>query len=453
MIKKIRLKRGLDIPLIGKAQSRIEQAITSRFYTIFPDDYPGFIPKITIQAGDSVQAGTPLLYDKNRPEIKIVSPVSGVIMAVNRGEKRKLQNIVIEASDKMSYLNFGPKDPLSLSPEELKAILCEAGLFALIKQRPYNIVANPADKPRDIFVSAFYSAPLAPKFALVLSGFEADFQAGLDVLTKLTDGTVYVSVLEGTAIPLQNVQRVIFKGPHPAGNVGVQINNIQPINKGETVWTVLPQDVIVIGRLFNKGITDFTRLAVLTGSEVKEKARAYYPMLPGVSIAGITSSQMINQEGKKRYISGNVLTGTQIEADGSLHASDNQITIIPEGDDTHEVLGWILPRFNQFSFSKSYPAVWLNRFFKKKYHFDARIKGGQRAMILSNEWDKVFPMDILPEFLIRAILSQEVDKMEDLGIYEVAPEDFALCEYVDTSKMELQKIVKEGLDWLYKEMN
>ncbi|MDR0547373.1 MAG: Na(+)-translocating NADH-quinone reductase subunit A [Dysgonamonadaceae bacterium] len=450
MIKKIRIKRGLDIPLSGKAQSRVEQAITSLFYTIFPDDYPGFTPKIAVQAGDSVQAGTALLYDKNRPEVKIVSPVSGVVAAVNRGEKRKLLSVVVEDDGLKEFRNFKDfKDEAAA----IKAALCEAGIFAYIRQRPYDIVANPADTPRDIFVTGFSSAPLAPDADFILQGEEADFQKGLDILAKLTEGKVYLGVKPRHCGEIRNdVNVVVVDGQHPAGNVGVQINHIKPVNKGETVWTADAMTVVYIGRLFNKGVADFSHLTAIAGSEVKPEYRAYYKTLPGVCLKEYLD-KFTEHRNHQRYISGNVLTGTQITAEGSLHAFDNLITVIPEGDDTHELLGWIMPRFNQFSFNKSYPAAWLNRIFKKKYNFDARIKGGQRAMIMSNEFDKVFPMDILPEYLLRAIIAFDIEKMENLGIYEVAPEDFALCEFVDTSKMELQKIVREGLDRLCKEMN
>lgn len=453
MSQLIKIKKGLDIPLTGKAAEVTKHAIESEYYTVFPEDYTGFIPKAAVKPGDPVACGTPVLYEKNCPELKIVSPVSGTILAVNRGEKRKLQSIVIQADGAHKAVDFGKKEPASLSPETLKITLANAGLLALFRQRPYDVTVRPEDTPRDIFVPGFFSAPLAPDFDYILRGEETDFQTGLEALAQITAGDVYLGIRRGwnnTRLIHKKIRWVEFEGPHPAGNVGVQINRIKPVNKGEVVWTIQPQEVIMIGRFFRTGIVDMTRLVAFSGQEVNEQDRAYYPMLPGASIQKLIRSS-VTEHIHLRYISGNVLTGTRIAADGSLHARDNQVTVIPEGDDTHELFGWIMPRFNQFSVSKTYPAFLMEALTKKKYEVDARIKGGHRAMIMSNEWEKVFPMDILPEFLVRAILSQDIDNMENLGIYEVAPEDFALCEFVDTSKMELQKIVREGLDFLQKE--
>ncbi|MDR0507424.1 MAG: Na(+)-translocating NADH-quinone reductase subunit A [Dysgonamonadaceae bacterium] len=458
MIQKFRIKNGLDIPLKGEAGKITKNSIESSFCYIYPDDYAGFVPRIAVKSGDKVIAGTAVLYDKNCPSLKIASPVSGEVIAVNRGEKRKLESIVISVDGKKEFVDFGKKNVAAMSPVEVKTALAEAGLLALFRQRPYDTVVNPEDTPRDIFVSGFYSAPLAPDFDYIVRENEADFQTGLEALAQITGGNVYVGIRSGGAVSFYDsvktakIQTVEFEGAHPAGNVGVQINRIKPVNKGETVWTVQPHEAIIIGRFFNKGAVDLTRMVALTGQEVNENARAYYPMLPGLSIEKLVEGN-VSGNISLRYISGNVLTGTQITSNGYLHARDNQLTVIPEGDDAHELFGWIMPRLKQFSVNRSYPAPWLNIFSKKNYSVDARIKGGRRAMIMSNEWDKVLAMnDILPEFLIRAILANNITQMENLGIYEVAPEDFALCEFVDTSKMELQKIVREGLDFLKKEM-
>lgn len=456
MAQSINIKKGLDINLEGKPKEVTFNRVSSEYYTVYPDDYNGLIPKVTVKEGDKVLAGTPVFYDKNHPSVKVVSPVSGEIAAVSRGEKRRLLHVLIKADASHTHEDFGKKEINTLSSETIKIALAEAGILALIKQRPYDIVADPKDSPRDIFVSGFYSTPLAPYFEYILKGQEADFQAGLDALAKMTEGDVYLGIRpEAKSLALKQakgVKVVIFSGPHPAGNASVQINHIKPVNKNEVVWTVSPHHVLVIGRFFRQGIVDMTQWVALTGSEVKEEARGYYPMIAGAHIHHLVKDH-VTVDKDLRYISGNVLTGIQIPESGALHAYDNQITVIPEGNGTHEFAGWIMPGLNKFSVSKTYPAFLIEALTKKEYRIDARLKGGRRAMIMSNEWDKVFPMDILPEFLIRAIIAFDIDKMENLGIYEVAPEDFALCEFVDTSKMELQYIVKKGLELLYKEMN
>ena len=450
MTNVIKVKKGLDINLKGKASDVMLNARPSATYALVPDSYNGIMPKVVAKVGDKVKAGSTLMIDKNRPEIKFASPVSGEVTAVNRGAKRKVLSVVVKPDAQMVYEEFGKKTVSSMKADEVKAFILDAGLWPLIKQRPYDIVANPASQPRDIFVSAFYSAPLAPNFDFILKGQEADFQTGLDALAKLTAGKVYVGVRRGSiAAKANGVEIVEVEGPHPAANVGVQINQVKPINKGEVVWTVNPDDVIVIGRLFNKGIVDLTRLVVLTGSETTE--RGYIKTIAGCTIESLVAGKLLEGNEHLRVISGNVLTGTKVGKEDYLRAYDNQITVIPEGDDNDEFFGWAVPGFNKYSTSHSYLTWLIGR--NKEYVLDARIKGGRRAMIMSNEYDKVFPMDIMPEYLIKAILAFDIDKMENLGIYEVAPEDFALCEFVDTSKLELQKIVRDGLNQLYKEMN
>ena len=422
---------------------------SSATYALVPDSYNGIMPKVVAKVGDKVKAGSVLFVDKNRPEIKFVSPVSGEVAAVNRGEKRKVLSVVVKPDTQVVYEEFGKKNVASMKADEVKEALLTAGMWPFIKQRPYDIVANPAESPRDIFVSAFYSAPLAPNFDFILKGQEADFQAGLSALAKMTAGKVYVGVRKGSAAAkVSGVEVVEVEGPHPAANVGVQINNIKPVNKGEVVWTVNPDDVIIMGRLFNKGVADFSRLVVLTGSETTE--RGYIKTIAGCTIESLVAGKIMDN-GHIRVISGNVLTGSKVGKEDYLRAYDNQVTVIPEGDDNDEFFGWAVPGFGKYSVSHSY-LTWLTGK-GKEYVLDARVKGGKRAMIMSNEYDKVFPMDIMPEYLLKAIIAFDIDKMENLGIYEVAPEDFALCEFVDTSKIELQQIVRNGLNLLYKEMN
>ena len=311
------------------------------------------------------------------------------------------------------------------------------------------MIADPIVAPRAIFISAFDSNPLAPDFEYVLKGEEANFQTGLDALAKIAKTYLGISIKQKSTALTQakNVTVTVFDGPNPAGNVGVQINHVAPVVKGETVWTIGAEAVIFIGRLFNTGRVDLTRTVAVTGSEVVKPA--YCKLKVGALLTHVFAGN-VTKDKELRYISGNVLTGKQVKPNGFLGAFDSQLTVIPEGDDIHEMLGWIMPRFNQFSVNRSYFSWLMGN--KKEYVLDARIKGGERHMIMSGEYDKVFPMDILPEFLIKAIIAGDIDRMEALGIYEVAPEDFALCEFVDSSKLELQRIVRAGLDMLRAEM-
>ncbi len=449
MANVIKLRKGLDINLKGKPANEVVALPASDAYSLVPDDFTGVTPKVVVKDQVHVLAGEPLFVDKNHPEVKFVSPVSGVVASVERGARRKVMNIIVTPDKEQQYADFGKKNPADLSGEQVKVALLEAGLFAFMRQRPYDVIANPDDEPRAIFVSAFDSAPLAPDFELQLKGEEANFQTGLDALAKIAKTYLGVSVKQKSAALTQakNVTITAFDGPHPAGNVGVQINHVAPVNKGEVVWTIGPEAVIFIGRLFNTGKVNLTRTVALTGSEFEKPC--YVKMLVGAKLDNIFKGHV--STGKAlRYISGNVLTGKQVKAEGCyLGAFHSQLTVIPEGNDVHEMLGWIMPRVNDFSTSRSYFS-WLQG--KKEYVMDARVKGGERHMIMSGEYDSVFPMDIYPEYLVKAIIAGDIDKMEALGIYEVAPEDFALCEFVCSSKVEVQRIVREGLDALRAEM-
>ena len=449
MANLIKLRKGLDINLKGKAAAEVVAVKEPGFYALCPDDFTGVTPKVVVKEQEYVMAGGPLFIDKNHPEVQFVSPVSGVVTSVERGARRKVLSITVEAAQEQDYEEFGKEDVSKMDAVSVKAALLKSGMFAFIKQRPYDIVADPTVAPRAIFVSAFDTNPLAPDFELALKGEEANFQTGLDALAKIAKTYLSISVNQKAAALTQakNVTLTVFDGPHPAGNVGVQINNIAPINKGETVWTIDPQAVIFIGRLFNTGHVDLTRLVAVTGSEVKKPS--YCKLKVGALLTNVFAGN-VSTDKNLRYISGNVLTGKQITANGFLGAFHSQVTVIPEGNDVHEMLGWIMPRFNDFSTSRSYFSWMMCK--KKEYVLDARVKGGERHMIMSNEYDHVLPMDILPEYLIKAIIAGDIDRMEALGIYEVAPEDFALCEFVCSSKMELQRIVRDGLDMLRREM-
>ena len=448
MANVIKLHKGLNINLKGKPAQEFFDVKQPDIYAIVPDDFHGVTPKVVVKEQEYVTAGGTLFVDKNHPEVKFVSPVSGVVTSVERGERRKVLSISIAAAKEQDYEEFGKKDVSTLTGEQVKAALLEAGLFSFIIQRPYIVVADPNAKPKGIFVSAFDTNPLAADFEFVLKGQEKDFQTGLDALAKMAKTYLNISV-EQKSPALTNAKNVTvtaFDGPNPAGNVGVQINHISPINKGETVWTLRAEEVIFIGRLFNTGRVALTRTIALTGSEVKKPA--YCKLKVGALLTDIFAGR-VNGGKNLRYINGNVLTGTLVKPNGFLGAHATSLTVIPEGDAQHEFLGFIMPRTDQYSANRSYFS-WLCG--NKEYTLDARIKGGERHMIMSGEYDKVFPMSIFPEYLIKAIIAGDIDRMEALGIYEVAPEDFAVCEFVDSSKLELQRIVRQGLDMLRKEM-
>jgi Na+-transporting NADH:ubiquinone oxidoreductase subunit A len=452
MIHRIKLHKGLDIRLKGKAAEEYLSVKRPEFYALAPDDFTGVTPRVVVKEQEYVMAGGALFVDKNHPEVKFVSPVSGVVTSVERGERRKLLNITVQAAEEQDYEEFGKKEVSQMSAEEVKSLLMQAGLFAFIRQRPYDVIADPTVIPKAIFISAFDSKPMAPDFEFALAGEEANFQTGLDALAKIAKTYLGISARQhATALTqAKNVTVNVFDGPHPAGNVSVQIHQVSPVNKGETVWVTGAEEVLFIGRLFNTGRTDFTRTVALTGSEVRKPA--YCKLRVGALLTDVFSKNIVATGKDLRFISGNVLTGKRISPNGFLGAFDNQLTVIPEGRETHEFVGWIMPRLGHFSLNRSYFS-WLFEFFmKREYVIDARIKGGRRHLIMSHEYDRLLPMDILPEYLLKAIITNDIDRMEQLGIYEVAPEDFALCEFSCSSKQELQRVVREGLDALRAEM-
>ena len=448
MANVIKLRKGLDVNLKGKAAKEQFQVKKPGVYALMPDDFTGVKPKVVVKENDVVKVGDALFVDKNHPEVKFVSPVSGKVTMVERGDRRKVLSVRVEADAEQQYVDFGKKSVAQMTADQVKETLLEAGLFAFLKQRPYDVVPDPAVAPKAIFVSGFNSMPLAADFEYVLQGREADFQTGLDVLAKMAKTYLGVSAKQSaTALTAaKNVTVNVFDGPAPAGNVGVQVNHVDPVNKGETVWTLGAEEVIFVGHLFNTGKLDFTRVIAFAGSEVKKPA--YCQMTVGQQLSTLVENRVA--EGRTlRIVNGNVMTGVKTTKDGFLAAHATEVNVIPEGDDVHEMLGWIMPRFNDYSNSRAY-CSWLSG--KKEYALDARVKGGERHMNMSGEYDRVFPMDIFPEQLVKAIITGDIDRMEALGIYEVAPEDFALCEFVDSSKLEVQRIVREGLDMLRKEM-
>lgn len=441
MSDKIRIKKGLDIPLAGKPSDRVTLDTSSKTFAIFPDDFPGPVWKAAVKPGDSVKAGDPIFTDKNSG-ITLVAPVSGTVKEINRGERRHINFLSITAEGPESKT----KNPeVADTPEALIAALQASGLWAMMRQRPYDIVPVPGVAPRDIFVTAFDTAPLAGE---IITPEDKDWlEKGLKALSRLTAGKVYLDIRAGQGLTSAVAIVTEFEGPHPAGNVGPQIAAIKPVNKGETVWTLDARTAVRIGKLC-AGIPDFETIVAVAGSEVHDPHLVKATV--GVSIEGILKG-FVNDTAGKRIISGNVLTGIKVGSDGFLRYPYRQVTVIPEGDDADEFMGWASLNPGKFSVKRNFPA--FLRGLSKPFHFDSRIKGGKRAMILSGEYDKVFPFDIYPEYLLKAIFSKDIDRMEKLGIYEVAPEDFALPEFVDTSKQELQKEVREGLDYLRKELS
>ena len=433
--------------LKGKAVKEKTNIVRGSELALTPDAFVGMTPKVVVKEGDTVKAGDALFVNKQYPDVKFASPVSGQVSAVIRGERRKVLCVKVKADQEQQYVDYGKKDVAQLDGEAVKQALLEAGLFGYIDQLPYAVSTNPETQPKAIFVSALRDKPLAADFEFELEGNENDFQTGLTALSKMAK--TYLGIgSQQTATALTQAKDVevnIFDGPCPAGNVGVQVNHLDPVNKGETVWTVDPSAVIFFGRLFNTGKVDLRRLIAVAGSEVERPA--YVEAVVGDRVGDLLAGNL--KEGKNlRIINGNVLTGKPCSLDDYVGAHTSEITVIPEGDDADEFLGWILPRFKQFSVNRSYFS-WLCG--KKSYALDARIKGGERHMIMSGEYDKVLPMDIYGEYLIKAIIAGDIDRQEALGIYEVSPEDFALAEFVDSSKLELQRIVREGLDVLRKE--
>ncbi|MBE0673888.1 MAG: Na(+)-translocating NADH-quinone reductase subunit A [Bacteroidales bacterium] len=446
----IKLKKGLNIRLKGVAEKILSPEIPVTRYGVKPIDFPGLVPKVTVKPDDNVKAGSVLFTDKQRPEIKITSPVSGKVVDIVRGERRRLLEVVIEVSGN-DYEDFGKADPATLTGEQVKEKMLASGLWPVVRQRPYHMIARPDAEPKSIFISGFDTAPLAPDYDFVMHNSDLkEFSTGIQALRKLTKGKVNL-VLDGSNVTgsvlkaTPDVDIHYVKGPHPAGNVGVQIHHIDPVNKGEVVWYVNLQDVSAIGRLFNEGHYRHDRIIALTGSDVLRPS--YHRVRSGASISGITKGNINPVE--VRFISGNVLTGTSIAADGFLGYYDNMVTVIPEGR-YHEFFGWMTMGFDKFSSSRTYASSIIPR---KEYVMNTNIHGGERAFVLTGVYEKVLPMDILPMHLLKAILVDDIEMMEKLGIYEVAEEDFALCEYVCPSKIEIQSIIRKGLDLMVKEMS
>lgn len=447
MPKNVRIRKGADIKLVGAAERVKGESSFPSSFAIKPTDFHGLTPKLVVKEGDEVKAGSVLFFNKDNEHVKFTSPVSGEIVEVVRGAKRRILEVRIVPDQDQKFEQFDVAD-LSTA-EKVKSVLMSSGMWAMIRQRPYDVMANPHHKPKAIFISAFDSAPLGPDYDFILHGQQEAFQKGLHALSSLTDGKVHLttrggSTADATFTQAKGVEHSTITGPHPAGNVGVQIHHIDPINKGDIVWTISAQNVALMGRFLLTGKVDLKKTIALAGSEI-EKPR-YLTTWVGASMKSIVEGQM--KDGDNRIISGNVLTGDTSSIDGYLGFFHDVVTVIPEGNEP-QFMGWLAPNFHKFSLSRSYFS-WLNP--GKKYKLNTNMNGEDRAFVVTGQYEAVLPMDIYPVQLIKSIMTNDLDKMENLGIYEVIPEDFALCEYACTSKTNVQSILRNGLDVAMKEL-
>jgi len=481
MSSNITIKKGLNIPISGTAELRLTDARSITTYAVKPTDFVGLTPRLLVEEGEAVAVGDALFCDKNDERIRFTSPVSGQVKAVVRGEKRKLLEVVVEADFKSAgSMGSDYKSSLTMTADDIKAVMLQSGLWTMLRQRPFGTVANPDDQPKAIFISGFSSAPLAPDYDFVMQGKKEWLKKGLEALAQLTNGMVHVCFRPGQRIadvlgkgehassPLR-VMTHFINGPHPSGNIGTQIAHIDPINKGEVVWTMNLQDVAVLGELVATGIYNPEKVIAVAGPNIKNPH--YYRVKAGACLAEITKAQLLNNDYPKmdtndaakenRVISGDILSGTQITAEGFLGAYDDLVSILPEGD-YYDFMGWLMPGFRKFSFSRTFLSGFMPKStfkpkglslprFEKLWKFDTNTHGDERPLVFTGNFERVFPFNIYPTQLIKACIIGDIELMENLGIYEVEPEDFALCEFIDTSKTDIQAIIREALEKLRKE--
>ena len=449
MSKDIRIRKGFDIKLVGEAEKETVQAIASNVYAIQLSDFHGIIPKMLKKVGDKVQAGEAVFYNKTNEAMKFAAPVSGEISEIVRGDRRRILTIKISADKEQKHTSVASVNVDTANAETIKNHLLATGCWPFISQRPYAIIANPEVAPKAIFVSAYASAPLAADYDYVLAGKEAEMQAAVTALGKLTEGDVHVSVGKNSNSPLSGLNGVTLhkvSGPHPSGNVGTQINKIDPVNKGEVVWTVTPQDLVIIGELLLTGKFNAERTIALVGSSVKKPK--YYKTKIGAEVSTFVYSSGVHTE-NIRVIGGDVLTGAKVNPDGYLGYYNNTVTVIPEGDD-YDLFGWNKPVFNKVSTSRAMTFSWMMP--NKKFDLNTNTNGEHRAFVVTGSYEEVFPLDMYPLQMLKACMVKDLDEMEALGMYEVAPEDFALTEFICVSKQPHQQIIREGLDLMYKEI-
>jgi Na+-transporting NADH:ubiquinone oxidoreductase subunit A len=449
MSKDIRIKRGVNIPVMGKADLSMEIAPRSKRYTLRPDDFHGVTPKLHLREGAKVEVGTPIFFDKNVPDVNFVSPVAGEIKEIKRGAKRKILEIIIEADSEDSYLNLGSLAN-NAGREETLQYLLKSGVWPVVRQVPYAVIADPAITPKAINISTFNSEPLAADESFMIEGQAEAFQAGIDALAKLTSGKVNLNIngKGNTSTVFTNTNGVVkntITGPHPAGNNGVQIHHINPVNKGETVWYVKPQDVVTIGNTILKGQYDASKIVAIAGESVENPK--YFKAIRGAQVSDVLNATKYADN--SRIISGTVFTGLKVSEEEHINFYANEINIIPEGN-TSDFMGWATPNPSKFSLSRTYLS-WLMP--SKKYSMHTNLNGEERAFVVTGEYEKYLPMDVYPVHLVKAALCRDIELMESLGIYEVTPEDFALVEYACTSKIQVQEIIREALDLVKKELS
>lgn len=450
MSNDIRIKKGLDIKLKGEAKQTTDKGVLGHFYALRPEDFHGVIPKLISKVGTKVKAGEPIFYDKSNQDIKFVSPVSGEIIEISRGAKRKILEIKIQADTTQEFYANKALDVSQASADAVKSLLLSSGCWPFIKQRPYDVIADPNKEPKAIFVSGYASAPLVADLDYTLKGKEVELQTAVSALGKLTEGMLHVAVGKTSQSPFSDLKGIALhtvSGPHPSGNVGTLINKVDPINKGETVWTVSAQDLVIIGELLLTGKFNAERIVALVGSEIEEPR--YFVTKIGSEVSTIIFDKGLEKGANARIISGNVLSGKEIRSTGYLDYYSNVISVIPEGDD-YEFFGWNKPVFDKVSTSRALTFSWLNP--NKKYELDTNTNGEHRAFVITGNYEEVFPLDIYPMQILKACMYKDLDEMEALGMYEVAPEDFALTEFVCISKQPHQKIIREGLDLMHKEI-
>ncbi len=449
MSKDIRIKKGLNINLVGAAEQTISKAVLSNVYVLNLNDFHGITPKMLVKQGAEIKAGEALFYNKNQTEMHFVSPVSGELVEIERGARRRILSVKILADKEQSTADIGILDVTKVKPEQIKSFLLKGGCWPFIKQRPYDVIADPNTTPKAIFISGYVTAPLAAELDFVLQGKEKELQAALNALVKLTPGKVHISIGKSSNSPLRSLNGAVIhsvSGPHPAGLVGTLINKVDPINKGETVWTVTPQDMVIIGELLLTGKFNPERIVALVGSSVK--APKYYRTKIGSEIATFLYASGVNTK-NFRVINGDVLTGSKSRQDGYLGFYNNTVSAIPEGND-YELFGWNKPVFNKISNTRALTFSWMMP--NKKYDLTTNTNGEHRAFVVTGQYEQVFPMDIYPMQLLKACMVKDLDEMEQLGLYEVAPEDFSLTEFICISKQPHQQIIREGLDLLQQEI-